>query len=219
MRAIIIEQWAILRGGLRAVVGDAGHPVACAAASAQEGLEAVRHAHDLGLVVIGAVGDADRAALVAEVVAAVPKACVVVLADHPDRAEIDALLQAGAAGILGRLTESGQLVAGLAQVGGGNRVLSEEVIGTLVRAIEPTQRAPLALRSVTGTDLTAREAEVLGWLATGATNRAIAAQLFIGEATVKTHLSSAYAKLGVSDRHRAVARAIEMGLVGLSAAS
>jgi ATP/maltotriose-dependent transcriptional regulator MalT len=47
----------------------------------------------------------------------------------------------------------------------------------------------------------------------GLTNRDIAAELFIGEATVKTHLASIYTKLAVSSRHRAVARSLELGLL------
>jgi ATP/maltotriose-dependent transcriptional regulator MalT len=59
--------------------------------------------------------------------------------------------------------------------------------------------------------LSQRELEVLGLIARGSTNREAAAQLFISEATVKTHLLHVYAKLGVNDRAAAVATAFERG--------
>jgi ATP/maltotriose-dependent transcriptional regulator MalT len=61
--------------------------------------------------------------------------------------------------------------------------------------------------------LTAKEREVLTMLASGSANKAIADALFVSQATVKTHLSHIYAKLGVSDRREAVARAVELGLL------
>ena len=61
--------------------------------------------------------------------------------------------------------------------------------------------------------LSARELDVLRLVARGATNRDAAAQLFISEATVKTHLLHIYAKLGVNDRAAAVAMAYETGLL------
>ncbi len=61
--------------------------------------------------------------------------------------------------------------------------------------------------------LTAREREVLGLLATGLANPAIAARLFIGVGTVKTHINRLFAKLGATSRIQAVARARELGLL------
>jgi ATP/maltotriose-dependent transcriptional regulator MalT len=63
--------------------------------------------------------------------------------------------------------------------------------------------------------LTAREIEVLGLVAKGASNADIAAALFISEATVKTHLLHIFAKLGVDDRTAAVVAAMERGVIAL----
>jgi ATP/maltotriose-dependent transcriptional regulator MalT len=60
---------------------------------------------------------------------------------------------------------------------------------------------------------TARELEVLAGVPRGLTNAEIGPELFIGEATVKTHLLHAFEKLGVNDRTRAVTRAMELGLL------
>lgn len=219
MRAIIIERWAILRHGLRAVLGQAGHPVLNASASAKEGLDAVQDARDLQLVIAGATDDQDLTQLVLALREEAPLAKVLVLMDQPDKAVIDRLLSAGAVGILGRLAEGGEVLDAIERVGRGERVLSNDVINTLVGAIDggPTPTLPPSL--ATNGALTAREREILSWLATGASNRDIATRLFIGEATVKSHLASAYAKLGVANRHQAVAKGIELGLVAWGATS
>jgi len=74
--------------------------------------------------------------------------------------------------------------------------------------------APIALRVRGGLDLlSARETEVLRLVAQGHSNPEIAKQLFLGEATVKTHLLHAFEKLEVSDRTRAVTKAMELGLL------
>jgi DNA-binding NarL/FixJ family response regulator len=62
--------------------------------------------------------------------------------------------------------------------------------------------------------LSPREREVLTLVARGTTNRAIAAKLFVSEATVKTHLGHIFDKLGVTDRAAAVARAYDRGILG-----
>ena len=61
--------------------------------------------------------------------------------------------------------------------------------------------------------LSPRETEVLALVSQGLSNPAIASRLFLGEATVKTHLLHVFEKLGVSDRTRAVTRAMELGLL------
>ena len=213
MRAIIIERWAILRHGVRAVLNQAGHPVLSAAITAAEGLDAVRAGQRVELVIAGQTDDQDLVALVTQLRGAAPEAKVLVLADRPDLEEIDAILAAGAAGILGRLAEGIELLDAIDRIGREERVLSNEVIGTLLGGIDPSRGAALAPEATTGTPLTARETEILSCLVTGASNREIARALFIGESTVKTHLASTYAKLGVTSRHQAVARGLELGIV------
>jgi ATP/maltotriose-dependent transcriptional regulator MalT len=65
--------------------------------------------------------------------------------------------------------------------------------------------------------LSSREIEVLALVAKGANNREVAGQLFISEATVKTHLLHIYSKLGVADRTAAVTTALERGILRLGA--
>jgi DNA-binding NarL/FixJ family response regulator len=89
----------------------------------------------------------------------------------------------------------------------GRTVLSPAVASRLVSAV----RSPGAPGNE---PLSAREREVLALVAKGTSNREIARVLFISEATVKTHLTHLYAKLGVNDRAAAVAVAYDRGILG-----
>jgi ATP/maltotriose-dependent transcriptional regulator MalT len=81
-------------------------------------------------------------------------------------------------------------------------------------ALAPSIAAMLVKRVATpSVTLSPRETEVLRLVAQGQSNPAIASTLFVGEATVKTHLLHVFEKLGVSDRTRAVTRAMELGLL------
>jgi DNA-binding NarL/FixJ family response regulator len=91
----------------------------------------------------------------------------------------------------------------------GQAVLAPSVAQKLLGRM----REPAAPASGPSTALTEREHKVLALVASGATNREAARRLFISEATVKTHLLHAYAKLGVRDRAAAVAEAYKRGLL------
>lgn len=86
-------------------------------------------------------------------------------------------------------------------------MLSPAVASRLVHAVRAPSRPG-------GEPLSAREREVLALVAKGTSNREIARELFISEATVKTHLTHLYAKLGVNDRAAAVAVAYDRGILG-----
>jgi DNA-binding NarL/FixJ family response regulator len=142
-------------------------------------------------------------------------------------------LQAGASGFLLKNAEPDQLVDAVRAVGHGHALLAPEVTrrviarmtagrGTRTRAdAGPPPGAPAAgLRGpavdarVAGLErLTDREREVLVLMARGMSNSEIAAHLFLGEATVKTHVSNCLAKLHLRDRVQAVVLAYEAGLV------
>jgi ATP/maltotriose-dependent transcriptional regulator MalT len=85
-------------------------------------------------------------------------------------------------------------------------VLSPSIAKTLVGQVRRRGAEPEAR-------LTAREREVLALVAAGNSNPQIGTALYIGEATVKTHLLHVFEKLGVSDRTRAVTRALELGIL------
>lgn len=91
---------------------------------------------------------------------------------------------------------------------GVHRALIHRALATLDRTAAPARVSVPG----SGAELTAREVEVLTLVAAGASNRTIAEQLFIGERTVKTHMTSLMRKLGVTSRTQAAARARELGV-------
>jgi DNA-binding NarL/FixJ family response regulator len=120
-------------------------------------------------------------------------------------------LRGGASGFLLKDVPARQLVAAIRTVGEGDALLSPSITRRLIEEFAAS-RAPVA--AAPGLDeLTPRELEVLRLLATGKTNAEIAAELIIGETTIKTHVTRILMKLGVRDRVQAVVLAYETRLV------
>jgi DNA-binding NarL/FixJ family response regulator len=124
-------------------------------------------------------------------------------------------LRAGASGFLLKDVPAAQLVHAIRVVAGGEALLAPSVtrrlIASFTGASPPRAAEPAVLPGVA--ELTARELEVLVLLADGLSNAEIAAKLFVGEATVKTHVARVLMKLGVRDRVQAVIVAFRAGLV------
>ena len=129
-------------------------------------------------------------------------------------------LRAGASGFLLKDTPPEQLVAAIKVIASGDALLSptitKRVIEEFIRRPPSTMEA--ALPSAVG-ELTARELEVLGFMARGLSNAEIARDLFVSETTVKTHLARILMKLDLRDRVQAVVYAYESGLVQPGAAA
>ena len=128
-----------------------------------------------------------------------------------------AALEAGASGFLLKNAQAEQLVEALRAVGDGNALLAPEVTKRVIQQMSaPTQPGDAAgggRHEALLAQLTDRERDVLRLIGAGRANREIAAELFIGAATVKTHVSSIFAKLAVRDRVGAVIIAHEAGIV------
>ncbi len=121
-------------------------------------------------------------------------------------------LRVGASGYMLKDTPAKDLVAAVRVIAQGDALLSPSVTRRLIE--EFARRAePEAVATTLPQDLTEREREALELLAHGLSNREIAAEMFIGEATAKTHVSRLLTKLGVRDRVQAVVLAYETGLV------
>jgi DNA-binding NarL/FixJ family response regulator len=121
-------------------------------------------------------------------------------------------MRAGASGFLLKDAPREQLVAAVRIVAGGESLLAPSVTRRLVERFV-AQPAPTAGIPPAVSALSEREREVLGLLARGLSNAEIAAGLFQGDATVKTHVATLLAKLGVRDRMQAVILAYESGFV------
>lgn len=149
----------------------------------------------------------DGAGATARIVAEAPGTRVLVLTTYETDDHILAAIEAGASGYLLKAAPQAEIVAGIRAVAAGETVLAPSIAAKLVSRV----RADAA--SVAPPSLSPRELEVLRLVAEGRSNPEIARALFIGEATVKTHLLHVFEKLEVNDRTRAVTRAMELGLI------
>ena len=128
------------------------------------------------------------------------KTRALVLTSAADRGLVPLAVQAGAAGFLYKDVDPDALIRALRSVHDGNTLLAPEAAGSLLRP------GPPAVRGIGA--LTDREREVLDRIADGRSNREIARLLGVSEKTVKTHVSSVLAKLGVADRTQAALLAV-----------
>lgn len=121
-------------------------------------------------------------------------------------------MRAGASGFILKDVPRADLVSAVRTVARGEAMLSPRVVSRLVERFtalpRPGNEIPRGYA-----DLTAREAEVFTLVARGRTNAEIAAVLFLGEATVRTHVSHIFEKMGLRDRVQAVVAGYESGLI------
>ena len=206
IRVVIVDDHPIVRAGLVALVDAADDLEVVGTAST--GLEAVRVAATLAPDVVLMdlrMPELDGDEATARIIAANPATRVVILTTYESDDAILSAIEAGASGYLLKAAPEAELIAGVRAVAAGEVALAPGVAALLVkRAAAPAPSGPA---------LSARELDVLRLVAQGLSNRAIGETLFLGEATVKTHLLKAFAKLEVSDRTRAVTKAMELGLL------
>ncbi|MBY8868964.1 MULTISPECIES: response regulator [Streptomyces] len=204
---LIVDDHPVVRDGLRGMFESA--PGFTVLAEAANGVEAVEKAAALDPDVIlmdlrmpgGAGVDAIR-----ELTRRGARARVLVLTTYDTDSDTLPAIEAGATGYLLKDAPRDELFTAVRAAAEGRTVLSPAVASRLVCAVRAPARG--------NEPLSAREREVLVLVARGTSNREIARELFISEATVKTHLTHLYAKLGVNDRAAAVAVAYDRGILG-----
>jgi DNA-binding NarL/FixJ family response regulator len=203
IRLLVVDDHPVVRAGIvgllagepdLAVVGEAGDGAQACALAAELRPDVVLM--DLRMPVMDGTTATER------ILATVPGVRVVVLTTYETDADILRAVEAGATGYLLKDTPRDDLVAAVRAVAGGETVLAPSVARRLVAGVRNA-----------GDRLTARELEVLAAVARGGSNAQIGTQLFISEATVKTHLLRIFTKLGVDDRTRAVTVAMERGIL------
>ena len=208
IRIVVADDHPIVRAGIVGLLDQA--PGIEVVGEASDGAEAVELAAserpDLVLMDLRMPG-VDGASATASIVAAGQGTRVLVLTTYETDDHILAAIEAGASGYLLKAAPQAEILAGIRAVAAGETVLAPSIAAKLVSRV----RADAA--SVAPPALSPREHEVLALVAEGRSNPEIARALYIGEATVKTHLLHAFEKLGVNDRTRAVTRAMELGLL------
>ncbi len=139
-----------------------------------------------------------------------PDRKVVMLSVYDDEQYLFQAFRVGAAGYLLKSISSEELVRQLELVRSGETAIDPGMAARAVDTAARLQRDEFWPGARQG--LTQRESEILSFVVNGLSNRAIATKLVIGDETVKTHMSSIYRKLGVSDRTGAVATALREGI-------
>jgi DNA-binding NarL/FixJ family response regulator len=206
IRLLIVDDHPVIRDGLRGMFeGSAEFEVV---GDAPDGVTAVTRAMALRPDVIlmdlrMPGGDGVRA--ISELAQRRLPARILVLTTYDTDSDVLAAIEAGATGYLLKDAPPDELQRGVRAAARGDSVLSPSVASRLVGRM----RAPTPAAEA----LSQRELDVLGLVARGVGNRDAARRLFISEATVKTHLTHIYAKLGVNDRAAAVAAAFDRGLL------
>lgn len=201
---LLVDDHPVVREGLRGmisaeadltVVGEAG-----------SGGEAVAMAESLRPDVILMdlrMPDVDGVTATERILAALPETRVLVVTTYETDTDILRAVEAGAAGYLLKDATRAELAEAVREATRGKTVLAPAVADRLARWV----RKPPAVT------LSAREIEILALVAKGKTNAEIGRSLYIGEATVKTHLLRVFNKLEVSDRTAAVTTAMSLGLL------
>lgn len=204
IRVLVADDHPIVRGGIVALLNSADDMTVVAEAST--GLEAVtaadEHTPDIVLMDLQ-MPEMGGAEATARILSASPGIRVIVLTTYESDSAILAAIEAGASGYLLKAAPSQEILAGIRSVVAGEVALAPSIAAMLVNRV----KAPAT------PTLSARETEVLALVAQGKSNPTIAKELFLSEATVKTHLLHVFEKLDVSDRTRAVTKAMEIGLL------
>ncbi|OZM72170.1 DNA-binding response regulator [Amycolatopsis antarctica] len=201
---LIVDDHPIVRDGLRGIfTGEHGFEVLGEAASGAEAVAlATALRPDVVLMDLRMPGT-DGVSAITELTRSGSTARVLVLTTYDTDSDVLPAIEAGATGYLLKDAPREELFRAVRATARGEAVLSPAVASRIMVQMRAPAQEPLS----------ARELEVLGLVSRGSTNKEAAARLFISEATVKTHLLHAYAKLGVRDRAAAVAVAFERGLL------
>ncbi|WP_301184665.1 response regulator transcription factor [Streptomyces niphimycinicus] len=193
----------VVREGLSAMLESAeGITVVGQAGSGEEAVvQAVALRPDITLLDLR-MGGMDGVEATGQILRQVPDCKVVIVTTYEDDSDILRAVEAGAAGYLLKGSSRQELIDAVQTAARGETVLTPSLAGKLFRS-----------RTVEPSPLSGREREVLRLVGRGLTNAEIGTELFVSEATVKTHLLRSYRKLGVSDRTAAVMTAMERGFL------
>ncbi len=213
IRVVLVDDEAMVRVGLRMVLSaEPDVEVVGEAADGAQAVEAVLAGEPDVVLMDVRMPHVDGLEGARRVLAARPETKVVILTTFDEDEHVAAALRAGVSGFLLKVSPPEQLVAAVRTVAGGGGLLDPGVTLRVIESFAATPATPREHGRLMA-ELTEREREVLRLVARGLSNAEIAARLYLGEATVKTHVSRVLAKLGVRDRVQAVALAYESGLV------
>lgn len=214
IRIVLVDDQAMVRAGFRMILES--EPDITVVGEADDGAEAIevvaRSAPDVVLMDVR-MPRMDGIEATRRITAATGGARILILTTFDLEDHVYAALRAGASGFLLKDAPAQQLIDAVRVIAAGDALLAPSVTRLLIEevsrrpAVDPLTVAPGIA------DLTEREAEVLRLIARGLSNAEIAHELYLGEATVKTHVGRVLTKLDLRDRVQAVVVAYESGVV------
>jgi DNA-binding NarL/FixJ family response regulator len=213
IRTVVADDQAVVRGGLRLILESQDDiEVVGEAANGRVALELVRGLQPDVVLMDIRMPEMDGIEATRRLGQSGSSTRVLVLTTYGLDEYVYEALKAGAGGFLIKTDSPERLVEAVRVVAAGEALLGPEVTRRLIdrflSGVRPGAAAPPELE-----ELTARELEVLKLVAQGSSNAEIAQSLYVSDGTVKSHVSSILAKLGLRDRVQAVVFAYETGLV------
>jgi len=205
IRILLLDDHPVLRHGVRSVldtqsdlevVAEAGSVAEATASAADVDVDVALVDLDLG------DDEPDGIEAIRAIRRANPRTRVLVFTAYDSDADIVRALDAGASGYLVKDSRPAELFHSIRRAADGDGALDGSIGARLLERIDRPEDA-----------LTSRELEVLGLAARGYSNRDLARELHVSEATVKTHLHHAFTKLGADNRQAAIALAVKRGLI------
>ncbi|MBS3873876.1 MAG: response regulator transcription factor [Firmicutes bacterium] len=210
LRVLIADDHKLFREGLRRLLELEGDfQVVAEAATGEQAVQLLAHVScdvalmDINMPVQNGVEATKR------IKAEYPGVAVLVLTMHDDREYLLEVLKAGAEGYLLKDVEPALLMEAIRTVARGGTIVAPSLASKLVQELNRLGSQPASLVPPV---LTSRETEILGLMAQGMNNAAIAKAAFISERTVKNHITSILRKLDVTDRTQAVIEGVKQGL-------
>jgi DNA-binding NarL/FixJ family response regulator len=210
IRVLVADDQELVRTGFRMILS--GEPDITVVGEAGDGLAAVELARGLDVdVVLMDIRMPGIDGIEATRRLGAASARVLILTTFDLNEYVYEALRAGASGFLLKDAPAAQLVTAIRVVADGEALLSPSITRRLIA--EFAQRPAPSARPAAMEELTERELEVLQLIARGLSNAEIAKELFVGDATVKTHVARILMKLELRDRVQAVVAAYESGLI------
>jgi DNA-binding NarL/FixJ family response regulator len=218
VRVLVVDDQELVREGIASLLGiQPGISVVGTASDGRQAIEAALSSEPDVILLDVRMPEMDGVEAVGVLRRRVPACRVVMLTTFDDEEYVVEALKAGATGYLLKNLPAGELADAVRLAHAGVAQFDSSVTGHLASALRsapprPTPASPAAETAEMGV-LTAREIEILRLVATGSTNREIAARLYLSEGTVKNHISRILTRLGLRDRTQAALYARDHGLL------
>jgi DNA-binding NarL/FixJ family response regulator len=203
IRVLVVDDHRVVRAGLEALIEEqADIELVSSAAGGAEAIELAKRTRPDVIIMDISMPDVDGVEATRRILAENPDARIMMLSSFGDRSRVLAAVQAGAVGYVLKDADTEDLLRAIRTTARGDAPLDPRVARVLVADRAASGGAPLS----------EREREVLALVASGLSYKQIARRLGIVEATVKTHLTNIFTRIGATDRTQAAIWAREHGI-------